>query len=135
MRVRGFQNEINSGFKNKRFKFNFQPNRHIISLNKDQHNIRKEIFSSKHKGYKYYGYNKSFSENFNSKHEDFNSYKKTEEDNGQNNYDYPEVLKMLFENNILKKKLPCFEVYSSQIEILNSPFDYYLAIIVYFFYS
>jgi hypothetical protein len=28
------------------------------------------------------------------------------------------------------KKLPCFEVYSSQIEILNQPMDFYLALIV-----
>jgi hypothetical protein len=35
-----------------------------------------------------------------------------------------------FEKNIKNKKLPCFEVYSSQIEILNQPFDFYLAIIV-----
>jgi hypothetical protein len=44
--------------------------------------------------------------------------------------DYPEIIKLLFEQNIKNKKLPCFEVYSSQIEILNQPFDFYLAIIV-----
>ncbi len=50
-------------------------------------------------------------------------------------FNYPEIIKLLFENNILKKKLPCFEVYSSQIEILNTPFDYYLAIVVNIFDS
>jgi len=45
---------------------------------------------------------------------------------------YSEVVKFLFENNIVKKKVPCFEVYSSQIEILQRPFDFYLAIIVSF---
>jgi hypothetical protein len=44
--------------------------------------------------------------------------------------DYPEPVKFLFDLNVKKKKLPCFEVYSSQIEILNQPMDYYLAIIV-----
>jgi hypothetical protein len=46
------------------------------------------------------------------------------------NINYPEIIKGFFENNIKNKKLPCFEVYSSQIEILNQPFDFYLAIIV-----
>lgn len=58
-------------------------------------------------------------------------------DNNNNTYSegntaqYPDVLKYFFENNIKTKKLPCFEVYSSQIEILNQPMDFYLAIIVY----
>jgi len=43
---------------------------------------------------------------------------------------YPNIIKKMFQLNILQKKLPCFEVYSSQIEILNAPFDFYLAIIV-----
>jgi hypothetical protein len=43
---------------------------------------------------------------------------------------YPDLIKHFFENNIKSKKLPCFEVYSSQVEILNQPFDFYLAIIV-----
>ncbi len=47
---------------------------------------------------------------------------------------YPEIIKCFFENNIKTKKLPCFEVYSSQIEILNQPFDFYLAIIVKYFH-
>ncbi len=45
---------------------------------------------------------------------------------------YPDILKKLFESNIKKKKIPCFEVYSSQIEILNQPIDFYLAILVCF---
>jgi hypothetical protein len=44
--------------------------------------------------------------------------------------DYPDPVKFLFELNVKKKKLPCFEVFSSQIEILNQPMDYYLAVIV-----
>ncbi len=44
--------------------------------------------------------------------------------------EYPEILKLLFEKNIKNKKLPSFEVYSSQIEILNQPMDFYLAILV-----
>ena len=46
--------------------------------------------------------------------------------------EYPELLKDIFEFNIKTKKIPCFEVYSSQVEILNQPFDFYLAIIVFF---
>ena len=38
---------------------------------------------------------------------------------------YPDLIKHFFENNIKAKKLPCFEVYSSQVEILNQPFDFY----------
>ena len=49
---------------------------------------------------------------------------------GENSIIYPEIIKTLFENNIKSKKLPCFEVYSSQIEILNLPMDFYLAILV-----
>jgi hypothetical protein len=50
--------------------------------------------------------------------------------------EYPKILKTLFEKNVKLKKIPCFEVYSSQIEILHQPMDFYLAIIVniYFFY-
>lgn len=44
--------------------------------------------------------------------------------------EYPEIVKMLFENNVKLKKVPCFEVYASQIEILHQPMDFYLAIIV-----
>ncbi len=43
---------------------------------------------------------------------------------------YTDTMKLFFENNIKNKKLPCFEVYSSQIEILQQPMDYYLALIV-----
>ena len=45
-------------------------------------------------------------------------------------HEYPEIVKMLFENNVKLKKLPCFEVYASQIEILHQPMDFYLAVIV-----
>jgi hypothetical protein len=45
---------------------------------------------------------------------------------------YSNSLKYLFNTNIIGKKLPCFEVYSSQIEILNQPMDFYLAILVTF---
>lgn len=48
----------------------------------------------------------------------------------KNKTEYPEIIKMLFEKNVKLKKLPCFEVYSSQIEILHQPMDFYLAIIV-----
>jgi hypothetical protein len=44
--------------------------------------------------------------------------------------EYPKLIKNLFEFNIKTKKIPCFEIYSSQVEILNQPFDFYLAIIV-----
>jgi hypothetical protein len=49
--------------------------------------------------------------------------------------EYPDIIKYFFDFNIKHKKLPCFEVYSSQIEILNQPMDFYLAIIVSIFYS
>lgn len=49
--------------------------------------------------------------------------------------DYPELIKSFFEFNIKTKKIPCFEVYSSQVEILNQPFDFYLAIIVKFSFN
>ena len=48
----------------------------------------------------------------------------------ENKHEYPEIVKMLFENNVKLKKVPCFEVYASQIEILHQPMDFYLAIIV-----
>jgi hypothetical protein len=44
--------------------------------------------------------------------------------------EYPDIIRLLFEKNVKLKKLPCFEVYSSQIEILNQPMDFYLALIV-----
>ena len=44
--------------------------------------------------------------------------------------EYPDMVKYFFDLNIKTKKLPCFEVYSSQIEIFNQPMDFYLAIIV-----
>ena len=40
------------------------------------------------------------------------------------------LLSNLFNKGVKQKKIPCFEVYSSQIEILSQPIDYYLAIIV-----
>lgn len=46
------------------------------------------------------------------------------------NYEEHPILKYFFSKNIKTKKLPCFEVYSSQIEILNQPMDFYLALIV-----
>lgn len=46
------------------------------------------------------------------------------------NNSYSDTLKFMFESNILNKKLPCFEIYSSQVEILTQPMDFYLAIIV-----
>jgi len=57
----------------------------------------------------------------------------TEDSNKMNQdkeFEYPEILKTLFEKNVKLKKIPCFEVYSSQIEILHQPMDFYLAIIV-----
>ena len=59
----------------------------------------------------------------------FNSNEPSESTQKEMNYK-SEILKILFNNNIKHKKVPCFEVFSSQIEILNRPFDYYLAIIV-----
>jgi hypothetical protein len=59
-----------------------------------------------------------------------NNQSQSEEINNGDNTKYPEIIKCFFEKNIKNKKLPCFEVYSSQIEILNQPFDFYLAIIV-----
>lgn len=44
--------------------------------------------------------------------------------------EYSELLRYLFDKNVKGKKLPCFEVYSSQIEILSQPMDFYVAIIV-----
>jgi len=52
------------------------------------------------------------------------------EPNTTNNKYDSEIINLLFENNIQHKKVPCFEVFSSQIEILQRPFDFYLAIIV-----
>jgi hypothetical protein len=49
-----------------------------------------------------------------------------------NENNFSDTIKKLFDLNIKTKKIPCFEVYSSQIEILNQPMDYYLAIIVIF---
>jgi hypothetical protein len=40
------------------------------------------------------------------------------------------ILNYFFSKNIKQKKVPCFELYSSQIEILNQPMDFYLAMIV-----
>lgn len=45
-------------------------------------------------------------------------------------HNYPDVLKYFFNKSVKDKKLPCFEVYSSQIEILHQPMDFYLAILV-----
>ena len=47
----------------------------------------------------------------------------------KNNEKYDDFVKFFFDLNIKTKKLPCFEVYSSQIEILSEPIDYYLAIL------
>lgn len=44
--------------------------------------------------------------------------------------EYPEIVDYLFNKSVKGKKNPCFEVYSSQIEILSQPMDFYLAIIV-----
>jgi hypothetical protein len=49
--------------------------------------------------------------------------------NGEDSF--PTILHQLFRLNIKDKKLPCFQVFSSQIEILDLPTDFYLAIIVY----
>jgi len=54
----------------------------------------------------------------------------SENESNQNKTIYPDIIKTLFENNIKIKKLPCFEVYSSQIEILHLPMDFYLATLV-----
>ncbi len=40
------------------------------------------------------------------------------------------LLNNIFSKGVKQKKIPMFEVFSSQIEILNQPIDYYLAIIV-----
>ena len=40
------------------------------------------------------------------------------------------LLTSLYNKGVKQKKIPCFEVFSSQIEILTQPIDYYLAIIV-----
>jgi len=40
------------------------------------------------------------------------------------------LLNNIFNKGVKHKKIPMFEVFSSQIEILNQPIDYYLAIIV-----
>jgi len=40
------------------------------------------------------------------------------------------LLNNIFNRGVKQKKIPMFEVYSSQIEILSQPIDYYLAIIV-----
>lgn len=76
---------------------------------------------------------KEFSEQ-SSHRQNENSTKNTNQtNNSQNNhinYEQHPILKYFFSKNIKTKKLPCFEVYSSQIEILNQPMDFYLALIV-----
>lgn len=36
--------------------------------------------------------------------------------------------RFVFDNLIKSRKAPCFEVYSSQIQIIQEPVDYYLAL-------
>ena len=38
------------------------------------------------------------------------------------------LLDLLFNKMVKEKKSPCFEVYGSQIEIITTPEDYYLAL-------
>ena len=38
------------------------------------------------------------------------------------------MLDLLFTKMVKEKKSPCFEVYGSQIEIITTPEDYYLAL-------
>ena len=107
---------VNKFFKHK-FKIggNILNSSKLLQLNKD---YGKVLFI--------YNYTiKRFSEN---KNNSSNNYSENESD--QNKIIYPEVIKTLFENNIKIKKLPCFEVYSSQIEILHLPMDFYLATLV-----
>jgi hypothetical protein len=77
--------------------------------------------------FRYGGFNskKCFSSNTTQQNEDNKN-----NINEENKQEYPNIVKMLFENNVKLKKLPCFEVYASQIEILHQPMDFYLAIIV-----
>ena len=46
-----------------------------------------------------------------------------------NSFEDP-LLKYLFEKNVKEKKIPAFKFYSSQIEIITQPSDFYLSIIV-----
>lgn len=82
---------------------------------------------AKRQGKKNHGNNKDEKEEF---HE-----RKYNDDEPNLKYDEHPILNYFFSKSIKTKKLPCFELYSSQIEILNQPMDFYLAIIVSFTFN
>ncbi len=83
----------------------------------------------------YYSYENQNNSNSRDKYNPDQNRKSNDNYNDNNretlNYEDFPIIKYLFSKNIKTKKLPCFEVYSSQIEILNQPMDFYLAIIVF----
>lgn len=121
-------NKLNTQFNNsllsKFFSSTLSTNKSLSSINNRNDKVYSLLNNNK----------KLFSSNDTTNNDNEENIKKNDIENENIVREEDSILNYLFEYNIKNNKTPAFKFYPSQIEILNQPSDFYLAIIVRFNY-